>query len=58
MSCCLIVAILMILFIPIFVKHFIHSDFCCQRQIEGQSKCTQQCDHCQKYYYPLEHQEE
>lgn len=26
----------------------------CQRQIEGKSKCTEQCDHCKEYYAPLE----
>lgn len=24
--------------------------FYCQREIEGQSKCTNQCDHCKEYY--------
>jgi len=28
--------------------------FYCQREIEGQSKCTHQCDHCKEYYKPLE----
>jgi hypothetical protein len=26
----------------------------CQREIEGQSECKQQCNHCKEYYYPLE----
>lgn len=26
----------------------------CQRDVEGQSKCKQACDHCKIYYYPLE----
>ena len=28
--------------------------FHCQREIEGESKCTHQCDHCKEYYKPLE----
>lgn len=26
----------------------------CQRDIEGESKCSEQCDHCKEYYAPLE----
>jgi hypothetical protein len=26
----------------------------CQREIEGESECKQQCNHCKEYYYPLE----
>ena len=26
----------------------------CQRDVEGQSKCIEQCNHCKIYYYPLE----
>jgi hypothetical protein len=28
--------------------------FYCQRDIEGQSQCKTQCDHCKAYYKPLE----
>ena len=28
----------------------------CQRQVEGQSICDKQCDHCKEYYAPLENQ--
>ena len=28
--------------------------FYCQREIEGQSKCKTQCDHCKEYYKPLD----
>jgi hypothetical protein len=28
--------------------------FYCQRQIEGESMCIEQCDHCREYYKPLE----
>jgi hypothetical protein len=27
--------------------------FYCQRQIEGESMCIEQCDHCKEYYKPL-----
>ena len=27
--------------------------FYCQREIEGQRKCTKHCDHCKEYYKPL-----
>ena len=30
------------------------SAFYCQRDIEGESICEGQCDHCQEYYKPLE----
>ena len=30
------------------------SSFYCQRDIEGESKCDTQCDHCKEYYSPLE----
>ena len=30
------------------------SSFYCQRDIEGQSICDSQCDHCEEYYRPLE----
>lgn len=30
--------------------------FYCQREIEGESKCAEQCDHCKEYYKPLERQ--
>ncbi len=26
----------------------------CQREIEGQTECETQCEHCNKYYEPLE----
>ena len=26
----------------------------CKREIEGQSSCKKQCNHCKIYYYPLE----
>jgi len=28
----------------------------CQREIEGQSICDKQCEHCKEYYSPLENQ--
>ena len=28
----------------------------CQSEIEGQSICDKQCDHCKEYYAPLENQ--
>lgn len=28
--------------------------FYCQREIEGESKCKYQCEHCKEYYQPLE----
>ena len=30
--------------------------FYCQRHIEGNSICDEQCDHCKEYYAPLERQ--
>jgi hypothetical protein len=27
--------------------------FYCQREIEGEKSCKQQCDHCKEYYSPL-----
>jgi len=27
--------------------------FYCQSEIEGDSKCIHQCDHCKEYYKPL-----
>jgi hypothetical protein len=27
--------------------------FYCQRQIEGESMCKEQCEHCKEYYKPL-----
>ena len=30
--------------------------FYCQRDIEGESICEEQCDHCKEYYKPLERQ--
>ena len=27
--------------------------FYCQSEIEGESKCKQQCEHCKEYYKPL-----
>ena len=29
------------------------SFFYCQREIEGQSICDKQCEHCKEYYKPL-----
>lgn len=26
----------------------------CQREIEGESECKDQCEHCAEYYAPLE----
>ena len=37
-----------------FSKHLEFEGFYCQREIESQSKCTNQCDHCKEYYKPLE----
>ena len=28
-------------------------EFICQRDIEGESKCDNSCEHCQEYYKPL-----
>lgn len=28
--------------------------FYCQSEIEGNRKCTHQCEHCKEYYKPLE----
>ena len=28
--------------------------FYCQSEIEGNRKCTNQCEHCKEYYKPLE----
>ena len=30
--------------------------FYCQRDIEGESICEEQCEHCKEYYAPLERQ--
>jgi|CoawatStandDraft_6_1074263.scaffolds.fasta_scaffold02234_20 hypothetical protein len=30
------------------------SEFYCQRDIEGESICDEQCNHCIEYYGPLE----
>ena len=32
----------------------VNRDFYCQREIERESKCTYQCEHCKEYYKPLE----
>ena len=29
-------------------------NFYCQREIEGESGCKEQCDHCEEYYRPIE----
>jgi len=36
------------------VKNNVSRSFHCQREIEGRSKCTNQCEHCKEYYKPLE----
>jgi hypothetical protein len=36
------------------VKNNVSRSFYCQREIEGRSKCTNQCEHCKEYYKPLE----
>ena len=28
--------------------------FYCQRDIEGESICDEQCEHCKEYYAPIE----
>ncbi len=28
-------------------------DFYCQRDIEGELPCEEQCEHCKEYYKPL-----
>jgi len=28
-------------------------EFICQRDMEGESKCDNSCEHCQEYYKPL-----
>ena len=37
-----------------FLLYGVGSSFYCQRDIEGQSICDNQCDHCKEYYKPLE----
>lgn len=32
----------------------VYRGFYCQADIEGQRKCTHQCEHCKEYYKPLE----
>jgi hypothetical protein len=32
----------------------VNRDFYCQQEIERESKCTYQCEHCKEYYKPLE----
>ena len=34
--------------------YVVGSAFYCQRDIEGQSICAIQCDHCKEYYKPLD----
>lgn len=34
----------------------VSKSFYCQREIEGESICNKQCDHCKEYYAPLERQ--
>lgn len=34
----------------------VNRSFYCQRDIEGESQCRNQCDHCKEYYKPLEEQ--
>jgi len=34
-------------------KNNVSRSFYCQRDIEGESQCTDQCSHCKKYYAPL-----
>jgi hypothetical protein len=34
--------------------HNVGKRFYCQRDIEMESKCDEQCDHCKEYYKPLE----
>jgi len=50
----IIVGLLMTILVPFIInkgiKYFYKSSFYYQRQIEGQSKCTKQCEHCKSYY--------
>ena len=34
-------------------KNNVSRSFRCQRDIEGESQCVDQCEHCKKYYAPL-----
>ena len=36
------------------VKPTLAVKFYCQREIENESKCDEQCEHCREYYKPLE----
>lgn len=49
-------SVIMWIIIPQIFKWFIFYNprFYCQRQIEGRSKCTQQCEHCKEYYQTVE----
>ena len=38
----------------LFALYDVGSAFYCQRDIEGQSICDSQCEHCEEYYRPLE----
>lgn len=38
----------------VFFIHSVGSTFYCQRDIEGESICDNQCEHCKEYYKPLE----
>ncbi len=40
-----------------FVEYTEGTPFYCQRDIEGESICEAQCEHCQEYYKPLEQPE-
>ena len=34
----------------------VSKSFYCQREIEDETKCEEQCDHCKEYYKPIERQ--
>jgi hypothetical protein len=38
----------------LFALYDVGSAFYCQRDIEGESICDSQCEHCEEYYRPLE----
>ena len=46
--------ILGIVVCTLLILRIVGGAFYCQRDIEGQTICDKQCDHCQEYYKPLE----
>lgn len=37
----------------VFERNEVKKHFYCQREIEFESKCNTQCDHCKEYYKPI-----